>query len=538
MATGKSARLGSVNTLLGRWIAVGACLALALSCNRKTYEDPRPGPSSSQSVTYPLTVSFGSDVAGSFQLIRQEDGTALGRLSLTGTKPGRRYFGNISYGSASVLTATAVLADLNETDATGLSTTWLFEDYLNKPIRYDSLLTANAMVKVLEVNPAETGYKEVLRGDIGSNVLTTESKTFAFEAVNGSGVSGTVTLRARANGNFLATTTLKGLPAGAFSPVRLLLGSTDDPSQARTLTRLNPVNAASGTSTSEVAGLSGGLAALDTLNGFFAVGYSQGQPDSLLALAPLGPNQATGAAQSVTLYGTDSSSVLQLVLRQYRSGAWKPTVTAQSLAGVGPFYLTLHRGTVLQGSSPVGVWPIAIASRGTAAAPGLSFSGKPFSLDSLAMGDYHFLLTEDTINYAGYVGSADIGRNALSGTAQFVTLSEYDPVRYPRFKGKASIRERKSGRCLIRLVVDRTEAGFDHVLNLRSGAFTPGGSQGPLLYKLSTIPGLNGTGADITLEPQGTASTPLPYAAFQSGQYLELEEEESSGQPLCGGNLP
>lgn len=511
---------------------------LFAGCNRKTYEDPLPGPSTATSVTYPLTVSFSSEVAGTFQLVRQEDGTALGRLSLSGLKAGRRYFGNISYGSASVLTATAVLADLNETDATGLSTTWLFEDYLNKPIRYDSLLVANAMVRVLEVNPAETGYKEVLRGDIGSNVLTAETKTFSFEPVNGSGVTGTVTLRARQNGNFLATTTLQGLPAGAFSPVRLLLGSTDQPLEAKTITRLNPVNASTGVSTSEVSGLNGGLAALDTLNGFFAVGYSQGQPDSLLAIAALGPNQPTGNSRSVTLYGTDSAAVLQFVVREYRSGAWKPSVVAQSLTGVGPFYLTLHRGTVTHGVDPAGVWPMPISSGGAATAPILRFSGQAFSLDSLASGNYHFLLTEDTLSYAAYVGAADIGRNALTGAARYVTLSEYDPVRYPRFKGKVSIRERQSGQCLIRLVVDRTEAGFDHVLNLRSGSFAPGGAQGTLLYKLSTIPGLNGTGADITLEPQGAGGTPLPYSAFSTGRYLELEEEENSGQPLCGGNIP
>lgn len=521
----------------GLMALTGGVLLLS-GCNRKTYQDPVPGPSSATTTTYPLTVSFASEVTGTFQLVRQEDGTALGRLSLSGMKPGRRYFGNISYGSASVLTATSVLADLNETDASGLSTTWLFEDYLNHPIRYDSLLVADAMVKVLEVNPAETGYKEVLRGDIGSNVLTAETKIFSFEAVNGSGVTGTVTLRARQNGSFLATTTLQGLPAGAFSPVRLLLGSTDQPLEARTITRLNPVNASSGVSTSEVRGLAGGLAALDTLNGFFAVGYSQGLPDSLLAIAALGPNQPTGNSRSVTLYGADSAAVLQFVLREYRSGAWKPSVTAQSLTGVGPFYLTLHRGTVAQGVASAGVWPVPITSGGTATAPGLRFSGQTLSPDSLAQGNYHFLLTEDTLSYAGYVGAADIGRNALTGEARYVALSEYDPVRYPRFRGKASIRERKSGQCLIRLVADRTEAGFDHVLNLRNGAFTPGAAQGTLLYRLSTIPGLNGTGADITLEPQGAGGSPLPYSAFTTGRYLELEEEENSGQPLCGGNLP
>ena len=526
-------------------VLVMAVWGISTSCQRKIYEEPQPGLSTTESLAYPLDLVLEEGFSGSFELTRQQDGSALGRLAVTGTKPGRLYYGLISSGAANAFASASLpIADLKQLDATGNSTTWLFEDYRNRPILFDSLLTLNARVVVLEVTPGTTRPTEVLRGDIGSNVLLQETRSFDLLPVEAPGLSGRVTFRARRNGNLLVTTQTQGLDAVTTAPIRLWRGDWAD-DQARSVADLRAVTATQNTTTTELEGFKGGLAALDTFSGFIGLSRSNQELRSYLAVAPLGTKRLSGSPITVQLLDPNDSGRIAATV------SWQPTVSGAvrgnivlnidtNRYGLRPFYLTLHRGSVLGGnfrkdSTLVGIVPVAIAPSGMFRTANFRWSRNfPISLADLASGDYHLRLLADTssdLDASVAAGVADLGSNQLTDNVKSVMLQPF-VSNAATYRGKATIRERRNGKAVLYIRLNRTMAGGEHAINLREGSFIPGTAPQPssLLSRLLTVQGGDGSATSQVAEPT------IPYSSFSAGRSLEVEED--GGGPLMGGNLP
>ncbi len=514
-------------------------------CQRKIYEDPQPGLSSTEATTYTLDLVLEEGFSGSFELTRQQDGTALGRLQVSGTKPGRTYYGLITSGAANAFAGVSIpIADLKKLDAAGASTTWLYEDYRNQPMRFDSLLTINARVVVLEVTPGVTRPTEVLRGDIGSNVLLAETRSFDLLPVEAAGLAGRVTFRSRRNGNLLVTTQTQGLDATTTAPIRLWRGDWAD-EQARSVADLRAVTATQSTTTTELEGFRGGLAALDTFSGFIGLSRSNQELTTFLAVAPLGTKRLSGMPLTVRLLDPNDSG------RVAATVSWQPTLNGTVRAnvslnvdtnryGLRPFYLTLHRGSVLGGnfrkdSTLVGLLPVAINAGGAYRTGSFRWSrGIAVSLNDLTNGDYHLRLLADTsaeLDASIAAGAADIGSNQLTDNVKSVTLQPF-MASAATYRGKATIRERRNGKAVLFVRLNRTMAGGEHAINLREGAFLPGTVPQPtsLVTRLLVVQGGDGSATSQVAEPA------LPFGAFATGRSLEVEED--GGGPLMGGNLP
>jgi hypothetical protein len=110
-----------------------------------------------------------------------------------------------------------VVITLNPVDATGNSST------SETTLTYNQLIAYDGFIKVLT---SSTEPNVILaQGDIGGNVMTTVSKSYALSNIGAFGVSGNVLFEERLNGNTLVTITLTGTISGEAYPATINLGS-------------------------------------------------------------------------------------------------------------------------------------------------------------------------------------------------------------------------------------------------------------------------------------------------------------------------
>jgi|GEM_PF-5267210 len=527
----------------GVFAALSLTLLFTAGCNRKIYEEPTPGPSTSTAVVYTFNKVLKPGFGGKVELIKQSDGTALARVTFTGMREGFVYYGSVMRGSSDADKA-SIYADLNNCTS-GYAETWLFEDVENNKIYYDSLLAGTLYVRVSEI-PLSSGQPfDVLQADIGTNALTGNFKEFVIIPTPGNSVTGSITARQRVNGNFQLSAALVGGPS-AYMPLSLYKGEPDRPETwqlIKLLTGLTP----SGSSLSELVELKGGLAAFDTLTGFFALSFSDDKKDSLVGFVPLGNNRPTGRQETAVLYySLDSTVNATLTLTEYKSGVWKPSITLPDLPGEALFYLNIQQGAAINHTSaqlPVGLCRQKLADKTTTSWPRLYFNNRLWTGDSLLAGNYNLRLDSDTLRYsATNLPVADIGQNRLLSTEfkRFALANNQHP-NYPDFAGFVSIRKRASGTCLIRVDMNNSYSLGSYTINLNGGNYISGTTPSLTEFwqQLSVLPG-GQAGLKIyrEFEPRNAADAALPYTYFSSGKYIDITDDDSPPVRICAGNIP
>lgn len=126
----------------------------------------------------------------------------------------------------------------------------------NTIINYGQLIDFDGYLSVHESSAALGTI--VAQTDIGGNALTTTSKSYTLDAVNTSGVSGTVLFEKRKNGNSIVTVTLAGTIAGGSHPAIIHIGSVATVGGGPAAKTLNGVEGASGISITSLRTLDNG----------------------------------------------------------------------------------------------------------------------------------------------------------------------------------------------------------------------------------------------------------------------------------------
>jgi hypothetical protein len=325
-------------------------------------------------------------------------------------------------------------------------------------------------------------------------------------------------------------------------PTSLYLGDPDKPQTYRQVAVLNGI-LNNGTVTSEIAGLPGGLAAFDTLNGFFALAYGETRTDSIVAVGLLGPNQPSGRVESIRLYNPDSSLGAVLALTQYRSGAWKPNLTTYALPGEDNFYLNLQSGPVVNRASDattLGVCPLALRANKTYTSGQLSFGPRVWTGDSLLTGNYHLRIDNDTTGFvANNLPKADVGGNRVVGSPIWINLAADPSALYPNYTGRVSVVSRADGHCLVRVVMPLSNQGTQYEVHLYNEPFVLGAPPS-LVTPATTLGYVFGTSlqAQADFEPVNlTTQQPYLFNQFTTGKSISIFDD---GEPtrVCGGNIP
>jgi hypothetical protein len=169
-----------------------------------------------QSKTYTLNSVSNPAISGTVKFAERSDNSTLVTIDLDGTTEGTTHVAHIHENSAAE--TGGIIIDLNSiTNANGMSETVVSKLNNGTAIKYSELLMLNGYVNV---HASATDLATLIaQGDIGQNELTASSTTYALDAVNDSGVNGTVTFAKRVSGAILVTVALTGASPTANYPI-------------------------------------------------------------------------------------------------------------------------------------------------------------------------------------------------------------------------------------------------------------------------------------------------------------------------------
>lgn len=427
-------------------------------------------------------------------------------LTLTGAIPGRRYFGRLSRSNASDFSPPVDFADLGETGPGGSVSIRLPKNYVNRPVLFDSLIQSNAFVRILETEPGKGGFREVLRGDIGSNVLKSETRTFTFGPGQGSPqTGGAMEIVQRQNLNCLLSLSPSGLPEGQILKVRLYRGAYETGSFVRESDLGIFLTSGSEIQRYPLPYRPASLNFFDTLQGFVAL-----ENDSQkLAVASFGGNRITGTPILFDLVAqTDSAVRARVVFETLGSGSIRMKFLPVDIpAGNEPLYLGLHRNTVLDNPDTIQTWMVPRS--------GITFfqNIRPetgiLRLEDIRTIDACFRVSEDRFNGNNPVATADIGQNEIE--IPFLERAVLNIPVTEGFGGSLLFRKRKNQEVLFFYKLFNSQGFIENRLVIRQGprpAGTLPSDTTQTLFRLAAFPGANGgpvNGSSNLQKPDGSA---------------------------------
>lgn len=236
------------------------------------------GPSlTGESKTYTLNSMSNPDISGTVKFAERSDNTTLVTIDLAGTTSGNTHVAHIHENSAAE--TGGIIIDLNSIGGSdGKSETIVKELNNGTEITYDELLMLNGYVNV-HVSATDLATL-ISQGDIGENELTTSSTTYTLDAVNDSGVNGTVTFAKRMSGSTLVTIDLDGASPMGNHPI--FIYDNNVATTGPVAINLNNYTGSTGTSVTSVRKLNNNTPItydqLTTFNGHVNVGTSATDP--------------------------------------------------------------------------------------------------------------------------------------------------------------------------------------------------------------------------------------------------------------------
>ncbi len=255
-----------------------------------------------QSKSYVLQAVAGSGISGTALLEETSTGNSKVTITLTGTPSGGEHPAHIHFNSAAVGGGIAVsLTPVNGT--TGISETIVTQEDDGSSLSYSDLLEFDGYINVhLSANELAT---VVSQGDIGSNELTGETKTYTLNEADVDGISGEIIFEERRNGFALATINLTGTPDGGMHPAHIHANSAAI--GGGILFTFNPVNGTTGMSMTDTrAGMMDGedgytYEEILEVDGYVNVHLSAEELATIVAQGDIGSNELTGTSVTYPL---------------------------------------------------------------------------------------------------------------------------------------------------------------------------------------------------------------------------------------------
>lgn len=192
------------------------------NCSSDDSNPPIDIPGAKQYDLYPVN---NSGISGTVKIIKNEDLSITYEIQVSGTSDGTDYPVYIQYNSAAESGELArTLTTVNGT--TGFSTTTSTELEPGTMVTYEELLNFDGHITI--VTMVEGVEHIVAQADIGPNELTTTRRIYPLNAVNASGVEGTLTFIKRLNGQALAVIQLTGTTENTTYPAHIHMGSISE----------------------------------------------------------------------------------------------------------------------------------------------------------------------------------------------------------------------------------------------------------------------------------------------------------------------
>ncbi|MCK0124253.1 superoxide dismutase family protein [Gelidibacter sp. F2691] len=197
-----------------------------------------------ESKTYELSSVADPSISGTAKFIKVDEKTTTIELQLKGTPSGGMHPAHIHFNTAAE--GGEIALTLGTVDGTtGFSTVTVTALDNKTAISYEKLLEFDGYINV-HASSIDLATL-VAQGDIGENELTGLSTSYPLASVSDPAISGSFMIEKRANGEALATITLKGTKDGVEYPAHIHAGSVANAPGAITVS-LNSVKGKTGMS--------------------------------------------------------------------------------------------------------------------------------------------------------------------------------------------------------------------------------------------------------------------------------------------------
>lgn len=374
--------------------------------------------------TYQLNEFPGIGIQGTAKFIENTDNSVTIELQLQNTPAGGDHPAHIHINSAAegggiALTLASVDGD------SGFSTITVDALDDGSPISYQALLSFDGHINVhLSTTELST---IVTQGDIGTNELTGNLKSYDLESVAVPGISGVAIFAERVSGAALATLQLSNTPDGGEHPAHIHFNTAAE--GGGIAFTFNPVNGDTGMSDTHVEQLDDGspFAYADVLlfEGHINVHLSAADLATIVAQGDIGAFELTGEKKSYPLNesavpGIEGSA--EFAKRVNGSSLLTITLVNTPVGGSHPAHI--HANSVAEGGN------ILVALNPVNGDSGVSkthvdelFDGTPLSYDDILVLDAHINVHLSEDNLGTIVAAGDIGINEGAGVAASFTVT-------------------------------------------------------------------------------------------------------------------
>jgi hypothetical protein len=217
-----------------------------------TMSECKKDSSPAATTTYQLPVKDQLGVSGTIKFTQTSSTVTTVTITLTGSDsayhPAYIRSNSAVEGGAIAITLTPVIG--------GSSTTQVTRYDNGSAINYSQLIQIDGYVDVDESNSNQSLI--IAEGDIGGNLLTGTTTSYALDTIGTNGVSGTALFAQRVNGNTLVSVSLTGTLAGGVYPAGIYLGSVATVGGGPLTKTLTSVTGTSGKSYTNVRSLDNG----------------------------------------------------------------------------------------------------------------------------------------------------------------------------------------------------------------------------------------------------------------------------------------
>ena len=355
-----------------------------MSC---TDDDNLPG----HNVKYELNEVNDSDVSGDIEFVELENGKVQIQISLSGTESGVSHPAHIHFNSAAI--GGDILVSLDPVDgATGSSVTIVDQTDQGGDFNFGKVAGLDAYVNI---HRSEDDLATILaQGDIGSNILTGETKTYNLEKLDVDGISGIITFKQRRNGFTLAEIKLDGTPNGGIHPAHIHANSAAE--TGNILVSLNPVDGSTGESMTDIRLADDGTIIdfenILTLDAYVNVHLSPTELSTIVAQGDIGANELTGESITYDLNERDVEGINgEIKFEERMNGSVKATIMLEGTPESGIHPAHIHENSINEGG------PIVVTFNPVDGTTGMSVS----TVDQFDDGSPFTFLTAQ--NYNGYI---------------------------------------------------------------------------------------------------------------------------------------
>lgn len=438
-----------------------------------------------EEVVYDLASVSNSAISGTAIFTMNEDNSTTVSITLSGTSSGS-HPSHIHFNSAAEGGGIAV--SLNPVDgATGMSMTKVSQLEDGTPITYDELTMFNGYINVHE--SMDNLQTLIAQGDIGSNDLTGDMKTYPLNSVDFPNISGEAIFNKRVNGSTLVTIQLNGTTSGTH-PSHIHFNTAAE--GGGIAVGLNPVDGTTGISKTSVTMLEDQTAVsyedLIDFDGYINVHESMNNLATLLAQGDIGQNALTGASKTYDLNEVMGSNVSgDATFFERTNGETLVIVDLNGTTQGASHPAHIHFNTAAEGGGiAVSLTPVDGTTGMSKTSVSMLADQTSISYSELINFDGYINVHESMSNLATLVVQGDIGQNALTGNSTTYNLNQ---VMGSNVSGDAIFYERQNGEALLVITLSGTSQGASHPSHIHMGSVAnPGG----IAVMLTPVDGASG----------------------------------------------